>query len=72
MPPKKFRPNPFISKGPELTDAEIKALRGVSEQIVVQPLLLQRLKALGLIEQKLGRWNTTPQGQIRLMFLGAR
>jgi hypothetical protein len=68
----KFKPNPFVTKGPALTDTEIKALREVAEQLVVQPLLLQRLKTLGLIEQKLGKWTTTQQGEIRLMFSAAR
>jgi hypothetical protein len=68
----KYKPNPFITKGPALNEAEIKALRGVAQNLVVQPLLLQRLKALGLIEQKLGTWTITHQGEIRLMFAGAR
>jgi hypothetical protein len=68
----KYKPNPFITKGPALTDTEIKALRGVAERQVVQPLLLQRLKTLGLVEQKLGAWIITHQGEIRLMFSAAR
>jgi hypothetical protein len=72
MPAKKFKPNPFLSKAPVLTDKELKALRDVAERLVVQPPLLERLKALGLVEQKLGTWITTHQGEIRLMFAGAR
>ena len=68
----KFKPSAFATKGPPLTDKEIKALRDVAQHLVVQPLLLKRLKTLGLIEQKLGGWTTTSQGEIRLMFSAAR
>jgi hypothetical protein len=68
----KFKPSPYAPKGPTLTDAEKAALRDVSNHLVVQPLLLQRLKALGLIEQKSGAWTTTQQGQICLLFGSAR
>jgi hypothetical protein len=68
----KFKPSPYVSKGPALTDAEKAALLDVSQHLVVHPLLLQRLKALGLVEQKSGAWTTTQQGQIRVMFGAAR
>jgi hypothetical protein len=72
MAPKKFKPNPFVAKGPALTETEIRALRDVADRVVVPSPLLQRLEALGLIEQKLGAWTTTHQGEIRLLFAGAR
>jgi hypothetical protein len=34
--------------------------------------MLQRLKDLGLVEQKSGVWSTTQQGQIVVMFGDAR
>jgi ribosomal protein S19E (S16A) len=68
----KFKPTYPVPRGPVLTDAEKAALRDVSHHLVVHPLVLKRLKAIGLIEQKLGGWVLTQDGQIRLMFSGAR
>jgi hypothetical protein len=66
----KFKPSRV--KQPELTDREKAAIQAVASGTIVEPLLCQRLKALGLIEQVRGAWALTQQGQIRLIFQGAR
>ena len=66
------RPKSSPPKGPDLSDNEKASLRDVSNHLVVEPPMLDRLKKLGLIEQKSGIWSTTQQGQIRLMFGAAR
>ena len=55
-----------------LSETEMAALRDVSNHRVVGLPMLNRLKKLLLIEQKLGGWNTTQQGHIQLMFSVAR
>lgn len=64
--------HPTFARAPQLTDREKAALCRIAEGAIVEPLLCQRLKALGLAEQTRGGWALTSQGQIRLMFQGAR
>ena len=59
-------------KAPPLHPTEWAALRDVANNRVVETLMLNRLKELGLVEQKRGGWTTTQQGKIRLLFGGAR
>jgi hypothetical protein len=66
----KFTPSRF--KAPELSDKEKAALQAIAHGAVVEPLRCERLKALGLVVQIGGGWALTQQGQIRLMFQGAR
>jgi hypothetical protein len=67
-----FKPSRASLKRPGPTESETAALRGVQRGTVIHPLLCKRLKALGLIEQIRGGWILTQQGQISLMFDGAR
>lgn len=64
--------HPTFARTHQLTDKEKVALRGIAQGAIVEPLLCQRLKTLGLVEQTRGGWVLTPQGQICLMFQGAR
>jgi hypothetical protein len=67
------RQRPMSPKGPELTPREYRALRDISQHLIVgQPLLLDRLKDLGFVEQKVGDWVLTQNGHIQLMFGAAR
>jgi hypothetical protein len=66
----KFRPSSV--KQPELTDRENAALVAIASGAIVEPLLCQRLKALGLAEQTRTGWALTHQGQICLIFKKAR
>jgi hypothetical protein len=66
----KFRPGSV--KQPELTDREKAALQAIASGAIVEPLLCQRLKALGLAEQSRAGWALTHQGQICLIFKNAR
>jgi hypothetical protein len=65
-------PRPPPPKNPELHPKEWAGLRDVSNHRVVELPMLNRLKELGLVEQKSGVWATTQQGQIRLLFGSAR
>jgi hypothetical protein len=66
------RPRTVPPKGQELHPKEWAGLRNVSNHLVVELPMLNRLKELGLVEQKSGVWATTQQGQIRLLFGSAR
>lgn len=68
----KFKPAPVRVKQPELSDREKVALRTIANGSIVELLLCQRLKTLGLVAQTQAGWRLTPQGEIRLMFQGAR
>jgi ribosomal protein S19E (S16A) len=68
----KFKPAPVRVKQPELSDREKVALRTIANGSIVESLLCQRLKTLGLVAQTQAGWRLTPQGEIRLMFQGAR
>jgi hypothetical protein len=46
-------------------------LQAIATGAIVGPLLCQPLKTLGLVAQPRTGWARTPQGQIRLIFLGA-
>jgi hypothetical protein len=59
-------------KGHVLSVVETAALRDVAKDEVVTPPIYRCLKKPGLIEQRLGRWILTQQGQILLMFSNAR
>jgi hypothetical protein len=58
--------------GPPLTADQFAALGDVALHRVVTPAAYRVLKNLGLVEQKLGGWRLTHEGQIRLTFKGAR
>ena len=68
----KFKLSQAFPKRPAPTEPETAALREIRRSAVVHPLLCKRLKALGLIEQMRGGWRLTQQGEILLMFDGAR
>jgi ribosomal protein S19E (S16A) len=68
----KFKPAPVRVKQPELSDREKAALRAAPNGAIIEPSLCQRLKTLGLVAQTQAGWVLTPQGEIRLMFQGAR
>lgn len=59
-------------KEAELSDGEKIALRGIAAGVVAALPLCRRLQKLGLVEKNEDGWSITPQGHIRLMFLGAR
>lgn len=65
-----FRPS--LQKPHALTQQEAAALRAVANKGEVRGRMLDRLKALGLIENKNGTWTATQQGYIQLMFAAAR
>lgn len=60
-----------ISRQP-LSDVEMNALCCVANNTVIGQRMYERLRKLGFVEQKLGRWNLTHQGQIQMIFRGAR
>jgi hypothetical protein len=68
----KFKAAPARAKPPELSDREKAALKAIASGEIIGPLLCQRLKTLGLVTQTGAGWELTQQGQIRLMFQGAR
>jgi hypothetical protein len=59
-------------KGPILSEEEIIILRDVAKRTAVQPSKCRRLKKLGFIKERLGSLTLTTQGEIQLMFSGAR
>jgi hypothetical protein len=63
------RPRP---SGPSLTDEHFAALRDIAHHRVVAREAYRVLKNLALIEQKLGGWRLTHEGQIRLTLKGAK
>jgi hypothetical protein len=66
-----FRPS-SPPKPPELEPKQLAALRDVSNHHSVEVPMLRRLEKLGLIEQKSGKWSTTQEGHIFLMFRAAK
>lgn len=56
--------------GPRLSAEQFTALGDVAHNRVVAPEAYRVLKHIGLIEQKLGGWRLTHEGQIRLTFKG--
>jgi hypothetical protein len=66
----KFKPSPV--KQAALSEHEKEALRAIAGGAIVEPLLCQRLKALGLAAQTRRGWVLTQHGHIRLTFQGAR
>lgn len=56
----------------QFSDSELAALKAVTTGEIIEPLLCQQLKALGLVTQTRGGWALTQQGQIQLKFLAAR
>ncbi len=49
---------------------QMEALRDIANQRTVLPPMYRILANLGLIEQKLGKWNLTQAGQLRLQHGG--
>jgi ribosomal protein S19E (S16A) len=64
--------NRSSTKPSVLSEHEKSALRAIANGAVIEPLLCERLKALGLVKQSRHGWVITHQGHIRLMFRGAR
>ena len=48
------------------TSQQMEALRDIANRRLVLPPMYRILANLGLIEQKLGKWNLTQAGQLRL------
>ena len=48
----------------------MEALRDIANHRNVLPPMYRILANLGLIEQKLGKWNLTQAGQLRLRYGG--
>jgi hypothetical protein len=55
-----------------LSDMELKALCSMADGKVLSQPTYERLKKLGFIEQGSGGWKLTHQGQIEVIFCGAR
>jgi hypothetical protein len=49
---------------------QMEALRDIANHRTVLPPMYRILASLGLIEQKLGKWNLTQAGQLRLQHGG--
>ena len=58
-------PLPLVPNRPQM-----EALRDIARQRMVLPPMYRILASLGLIEQKLGKWNLTQAGQLRLQHGG--
>ena len=55
-----------------LSDVELKALFHVANNTVIDQPMYERLQKLGFVERKSSRWDLTHQGQIQMLFRGAR
>lgn len=55
-----------------LSIVEMNALCCVANNTPVHQKICERLQNLGFVEQKSGLWKLTHQGQIQVMFRGAR
>ena len=54
-----FRPRRVSPKIFALTESETAALRQISTGEIIHPLVCQKLRKLGLVEQNTDRWNPT-------------
>lgn len=64
--------SPAWVKKNAFSDRERAGLKAINNGEIIEPLLCQRLKALGLVSQTRSGWVLTHQGQIRLLFDSAR
>lgn len=55
-----------------LSPVEMNALCSVANDKIIGRPMYKRLQKLGFVEQKSGRWGLTHQGQIQMIFRGAR